>query len=129
METNIDDILAERGSRYGEFKRHALITKAIKDVLRTYGQQLAPDQQEALDMVAHKIGRILNGDPNYVDSWVDIAGFAKLVANRLEKEQKEKYAVETRMGSAVGGGVDPLGWGGHIGAATQPITSPAHIIR
>jgi len=27
---------------------------------------------------------ILNGDPNYVDSWVDIAGYAKLVADRLE---------------------------------------------
>jgi hypothetical protein len=42
------------------------------------------DQREALDMIAHKIGRILNGDPNYADSWVDIAGYAKLVADRLE---------------------------------------------
>jgi hypothetical protein len=36
-------------------------------------------------MVVHKIGRILNGDPHYADSWVDIAGYAKLVADRLEK--------------------------------------------
>ena len=35
-------------------------------------------------MIAHKIGRILNGDPNYADSWVDIAGYAQLVANELE---------------------------------------------
>lgn len=37
-------------------------------------------------MIAHKIGRILNGDPNYADSWIDIAGYAKLVADRLEKD-------------------------------------------
>ena len=42
------------------------------------------DMREALEMIAHKIGRILNGDPNYADSWIDIAGYAKLVADRLE---------------------------------------------
>jgi hypothetical protein len=34
-------------------------------------------------MICHKIARILNGDPNYADSWVDIAGYAQLVADRL----------------------------------------------
>lgn len=34
-------------------------------------------------MVAHKIGRILNGDPNYHDSWHDIIGYTKLVADEL----------------------------------------------
>lgn len=47
-------------------------------------QSLAPDQKEALEMIAHKIGRILNGDPNYHDSWHDIVGYTKLVADRLE---------------------------------------------
>ena len=45
--------------------------------------KLAPDQRESLEMVAHKIGRILNGDPDYHDSWRDIVGYAKLVADRL----------------------------------------------
>jgi hypothetical protein len=44
---------------------------------------LADDQQEALDMICHKIGRIINGDPDYADSWHDIAGYAQLVADRL----------------------------------------------
>ena len=103
METDIKDILIERGSRYGEFKRHAEITMMLKDTVDAYSDALSADQCEALDMIMHKVGRILNGDPNYVDSWVDIAGYAKLVADRLEKEQKEKYAMETRVGSAVGG--------------------------
>jgi hypothetical protein len=37
-----------------------------------------------MDMIMHKIGRIVNGDPDYADSWVDIAGYAKLVADRLD---------------------------------------------
>jgi hypothetical protein len=35
-------------------------------------------------MIAHKIARIINGDETYSDSWADIAGYAKLVADRLE---------------------------------------------
>ena len=84
--TDIDKVLEERGSRYGDFDQHAAITQAIKRVMRESPNwsRLAPDQVEALEMVAHKIGRILNGDPDYADSWVDIAGYAKLVSRRLE---------------------------------------------
>lgn len=86
MTTDITAVLDERGSRYGAFDSHALITQDLKDcVASTPGWSLlAPDQKEALEMIAHKIGRILNGDPNYTDSWVDIAGYAKLVSDRLE---------------------------------------------
>jgi len=43
-------------------------------------------QLEAMEMILHKISRISNGDPNYADSWRDIAGYATLVADRLEFE-------------------------------------------
>ena len=80
--------LTERGSRYGKFTSHARITQRLKhiitDELAMRDRILDDDQQEALDMICHKIGRIVNGDPNYADSWVDIAGYAKLVADRLE---------------------------------------------
>lgn len=83
--TDIAATLAERGSRYGVFTDHAIITQTLKDVMRGTANWggMADDQKEALEMIAHKIGRILNGDPNYDDSWVDIAGYAQLVANRL----------------------------------------------
>jgi hypothetical protein len=85
--------LAERGNRYGEFKGHAEVTQRLKlvlaDELGRREKVLADDQQEALDMIFHKIGRIVNGDPNYADSWHDIAGYAKLVDDRLNKEQAE----------------------------------------
>lgn len=79
---NIDKTLEERGNRYGEFKRHALITQSFKfvteDFLKSENKVLSHAHKEALEMIFHKIGRILNGDPNYKDSWHDIAGYAKL---------------------------------------------------
>lgn len=84
----IQDTLKERGSRYGEFKSHANITQGLKDVMKaTPGwYELAPYQKESLEMVAHKIGRILNGDPMYLDSWHDCIGYLQLVENELEKQ-------------------------------------------
>lgn len=81
--------LEERGSRYGVFSDHAHIAQAIKAILfsRRPRTELAADQVEALEMIAHKLGRIANGDPNYADSWVDIAGYSKLVADRLLAEE------------------------------------------
>jgi len=45
---------------------------------------LSPTQREALDMTAHKIGRILAGDPDHKDHWDDIAGYTTLVAKELK---------------------------------------------
>lgn len=88
----IDSILEERGSRYGIFKDHAYVTQGLKkaayDFATSRGKAFDSDQIEALDMIFHKIGRILNGDPNYIDSWDDIAGYAKLVADRLRGDAK-----------------------------------------
>lgn len=86
MSNNIDDTLAERGERYGKFEDHASLSQSIKRAM--YGgrqwQRLADDQREALEMVAHKVARILNGDPNYHDSWHDIIGYIRLVEERLK---------------------------------------------
>ena len=81
----IDQTLAERGSRYGEFKEHARITQAIKAAMADSQNwaTLSADKKEALEMIAHKAGRILNGDPEYHDSWHDIVGYTKLVADTL----------------------------------------------
>lgn len=90
---SINDTLKERGKRYGEFSSHAMITQCLKEVMQnhvddciTNWNTLSVDKREALEMIAHKIGRILNGDPNYKDSWVDIAGYAKLVADTLKDD-------------------------------------------
>ena len=84
---SVTDTLTERGKRYGKFKDHAEVTQTLKAVFRAkMGEKwdrLADDQKECLEMIAHKLGRIINGDPDYADSWHDIAGYAQLVADRL----------------------------------------------
>jgi hypothetical protein len=91
--TEIEKTLAERGQNYGRFEDHARIARSLKTVMRhtRVWTKLAPFQQEALDMIVHKIARILNGNPDYVDSWVDIAGYSTLVADILEKPQGFYY--------------------------------------
>lgn len=84
----IDDTLKDRGKRYGTFALQARLTEKLLDVMimtRGWGE-LQADQREALRMIATKISRMLNGDPDYDDNWRDIAGFATLVLNRLEKD-------------------------------------------
>ncbi len=88
MTDTITQTLTDRGNRYGSFVGHAEVTQRLKRVmaeeLAKRNKPLADDQWEALEMIAHKIGRIINGDPDYDDSWVDIAGYAKLVSDRLQ---------------------------------------------
>lgn len=49
---------------------------------------LAADQWEALDMIFHNIGRIINGNQNMADNWDDIAEYAKLVKDRLNGKKR-----------------------------------------
>ena len=85
---DVDAILDVRASNYGAFIDNARITQRLKAVAHQFAGQnnktFDADQAEALDMIFTKIGRILNGDPNHLDSWLDIAGYAKLVADRLQ---------------------------------------------
>jgi transposase len=91
METNatdVDRVLDSRAKDYGKFIEGAEIMQMLKRLVHNYiedrGTPLAFDQREAIDMIIHKLGRIINGNPDKVDHWVDIAGYAILVAERLE---------------------------------------------
>ena len=90
--SSIDTTLTERGTRYGQFDEHARITQNIKSAMQDSPNwsRLSPDQKEAMEMAAHKFGRILNGDPDYIDSWHDVIGYTRLVEQRLEKASRQK---------------------------------------
>lgn len=83
----IEQILQERGNNYGEFKNNAECIQTLKSVIKQYNgyKSLSLVQREALDMILHKIGRIINGNPDYKDNWIDIIGYSQLVLNELEK--------------------------------------------
>ena len=83
----VDTVLDAREAQYGSFMQSANLAIRLKGTMHNaIAQQdlhLMPDQILALDMIAVKISRILSGNPSHRDSWLDIAGYAKLVADRL----------------------------------------------
>lgn len=85
MASNIDETLQERQQTYGDFRDVAASAVLIRDLL--ISRQYHFVQEEALTMIANKLARIINGDPDYPDSWRDIAGYAMLVVAELEKPQ------------------------------------------
>ena len=87
--TDINALLAERQKTHGDFKTHAELCQYLSDTMRASDGwlPLAADQREALEMIQHKVARVLNGNPNEADHWRDIAGYATLVSRRLEAKQ------------------------------------------
>src|SRR5574344_471512 len=79
--------LAERQSTYGSFEDVAFVTENIMSVLgsvRVNGLSELPNTHRmALYMIASKMARIVNGDFNFIESWHDISGYAKLIENEL----------------------------------------------
>lgn len=94
----IDQILTERGSRYGDFASQAIIAQNIKSAMRhsPNWHSLPNDMKESLEMVAGKLGRILNGDATYLDSWVDVIGYIQLIVDRLEPRPSGSPDVSAR---------------------------------
>ena len=85
----IDDILNERQEQYGDFLNRSKISQDFKTLLHNGSsyRSLKADQKEALEMIATKIGRIVNGNPDYLDSWVDIQGYCQLVIDRVRQDK------------------------------------------
>ena len=87
--TDIDSVLVERGGRYGTFENQSDISQKLQELLFINNKyKLSRSQIEALQMISGKLSRIVNGDPNYADSWIDVAGYAMLIANELEGHNK-----------------------------------------
>lgn len=87
---DINSTLGERARTHGHFKSHAQICQCLTGFARSsHGWHSLNDvQRESLEMVFHKIARILNGNPNVHDHWHDIAGYATLAAKEIEDEDK-----------------------------------------
>lgn len=88
MTTDINALLAKREKTHGSYLLHARVTQDLKRVISHHvadlDRRMDDDMAETLAMIAHKIGRIIAGNPDEPDHWRDIAGYAQLVANRLE---------------------------------------------
>lgn len=98
----IKAVLNERGTRYGDFSNHARLAQRLIRSLTQFsysidnGPEYPPSvivpwdnlpavHRQALTTICDKISRVLSGDCNYADNWVDIQGYARLVEERLPK--------------------------------------------
>jgi hypothetical protein len=84
-EEQIEKILNKRAEQYGDYASKAQFIQGVKYLMRTgpSWEAMDADMRESLEMIAHKMGRILYGNPTHKDNFLDIAGYAKLVADRL----------------------------------------------
>ena len=80
-------ILNERQSTHGDFSNTAGTAQKVKGVLRhtaqASGVRLTSVQWEVVDMIATKLARVVSGNPNELDHWKDIAGYADLSSAQL----------------------------------------------
>lgn len=86
----IKETIIERSSKYGEFEVNSKVMQGMKKLAKTGSSwdKMSSYQKEAIEMILHKIGRIVCGDPDYIDSWHDIAGYAKLVEDILDSAKR-----------------------------------------
>jgi hypothetical protein len=91
-ETNVDQILGERGNRYGTFESNAKTCQLLKNVLHSQEgwYRLSYVQREAVEMMMHKISRLVNGDATYLDTVVDIAGYNQLMLEHMRDRNEGK---------------------------------------
>ena len=90
MTDQINEILTERGTRYGSFIQHSAIAQRMKRCVQDHSNWdfMTADKRQAIEVIIDKIARIVNGDPEYKDSWVDIQGYAKLAEDNCKEDGK-----------------------------------------
>ena len=96
--TDLNTVLTIRGQRYGPFDGHAELSQLLKISVRGHDNgagwgRMTAAQREAMDMILHKVARIVNGDPDYTDSWTDIAGYAQRTVQAIEEAAQKRVAV------------------------------------
>lgn len=88
----VSDTLAERGETYGDYAQLARLFESILGPIWSHlggapwVHKMTPEQRHAIAMIATKLARIVNGSPSHADNWLDIAGYAKLIADQLAKK-------------------------------------------
>ncbi len=89
---SIEKTLKQRGAVYGAFSDNAETSQVLKQTMRQAKNWdlLSYAQQEALEMVQHKISRLLNGDHTYLDNVVDILGYTELMFNDMKGKNRGK---------------------------------------
>lgn len=88
----IEETLLQRGAIYGDYSRGIKLEACIMGLIKEQYQNEADSPMHEEDVVAiskivMKLSRIAVS-PDHIESWHDIAGYAKLQEDHLTKENK-----------------------------------------
>lgn len=91
LENEVQSVVAARDGSYGGFGGIALTCQNFKDIARSCPswKSLNPSEKEGIDMIFHKITRILYSPKKIRDSWVDIGGYCRATLKALDEEGVE----------------------------------------
>ena len=91
MDQIIEDTLQSREKTHGSYLVQSAMSQRLKGHIRTSPnwEDLPEYMRESLEMIEHKIARILSGNACEPDHWVDIMGYAALVLRELDQEQQQ----------------------------------------
>lgn len=83
----VDEILKERHAIAGDYGVNAGVAMTLWHTFNSgpTSKDMTKVQAHAAFMVCCKLARIAAGDPDFKDHWLDIAGYAKLAAERCTK--------------------------------------------
>jgi len=89
---NIAETLDEREEEYGSYVD---LSDIVESIIASYAcstnwVNMESYQRVSLYMDAMKTARILNGNPDNIDSWHDKAGYAELVAQELMRRKENE---------------------------------------
>ena len=86
--TKLDEILAEREARYGDYRHVANVSKKIHKAIKKNMSKGQPAYiSDAIWQISSRLGRISCGDPMYTDTWMDIAGFCTRVIQLINEDR------------------------------------------
>ena len=94
----IDPPIEARHETHGDYTNTAQVSQHLKTTMRNARNwnRLSNDKRESLDMIMTKVARIMSGEPNEPDHWLDIEGYAKLARERLSETQAQREARSQR---------------------------------
>ena len=95
MSDDVDKILQERKNTHGSFEEYSKVMHDLQMAGHDYIHNVSIPQEQAINMIFSKIARILCGNPNELDHWVDIQGYARLAHDTTAKKNKVRDETES----------------------------------
>ena len=85
--TDERNIVDHRAETHGDFASNAKVSQKLKTVVResAHYENLTYEEREAIDMILHKIARIVSSRVHFIDHWRDLIGYSELVVRKLKK--------------------------------------------